>query len=143
MAQRRRKGAEAIMAKSVLIVDDEPNIVLSLQFIMERAGYAVATAADGEEGLRMAVAAPPDIVLLDIMLPRRNGYDICRELRAKPEFAGTKIVMLTAKHRDAERETGLALGADEYITKPFSTRDVVKQVDALLRQSGEARRTSR
>ena len=126
------------MAKSVLIVDDEPNIVLSLQFIMERAGYAVTTAADGDEALRLAFAAPPDVVLLDVMLPNRNGYDICRELRAKPEFTATKIVMLTAKHRDVERETGLALGADDYITKPFSTREVISQVEALLQQSGQA-----
>ena len=126
------------MAKSVLIVDDEPNIVLSLQFIMERAGYAVTTTADGDEALRLAHAAPPDLILLDIMLPTRDGYDICRELRAETKFTGTKIIMLTAKHRDTERQTGLALGADDYITKPFSTREVVAQVEALLGRSGQA-----
>ncbi len=120
------------MAKSVLIADDEPNIVLSLKFIMEQAGYEVRVARDGDEALEAIAEARPDLVLLDIMMPKRSGYDICRAIRAEYPDAGIRIVMLTAKGREVEREKGLALGADDYITKPFSTRQVVSQVKTLL-----------
>lgn len=126
------------MPKSVLIVDDEPNIVLSLQFLMKKAGFDVRVARDGEEALAAVASAPPDLILLDVMMPKRDGFDVCQTIRANPTWSGTRIIMLTARGRDIEREKGLALGADDYITKPFSTRDVLAQVEKLL-GSGAAR----
>ena len=120
------------MAKSVLIADDEPNIILSLKFIMEQAGYDVRVARDGDDALAQMAQHPPDLVLLDVMMPKLTGYDVCQAIRANPDYAGTRIIMVTAKGREAEREKGLALGADDYVTKPFSTRDVLQQVRSLL-----------
>ena len=120
------------MAKHVLVVDDEPNIVLSLEFLMKREGYAVATAADGDAALKAVDTRKPDLILLDINMPRRNGFDVCQTLRADPEYKDVKIMMLTAKGRDVDQEKGLALGADDYVTKPFSTQEVVAKVAELL-----------
>jgi DNA-binding response OmpR family regulator len=120
------------MAQSVLIVDDEPNIVLSLEFLMKKAGYDVRVARSGEAALSAIAEAPPDLVLLDVMIPERNGFDVCQAIRANPDWQAVKIVMLTAKGREIEREKGMALGADDYITKPFSTREVVRRVRQLL-----------
>jgi len=121
------------MAKSILVVDDEPNIVLSLEFLMKQAKYEVRTAEDGERALQQIEAAPPDLILLDVNMPRRSGYEVCELVRANPAWQRIPIIMLTAKGRDIEREKGLALGADDYITKPFSTQDVVDKVKELLR----------
>ena len=118
--------------RSVLIVDDEPNIVLSLQFLMKKAGFDVRTARDGEEALAEIARAAPDLVLLDVMMPKRDGFDICQTVRANPAWQGIRIVLLTAKGRDIEREKGLALGADDYVTKPFSTRDVLARIEKLV-----------
>ncbi len=120
------------MGRSVLIVDDEPNIVRALQFLMTKAGYIVRVARDGEEALHEIATAQPDLVLLDAMMPKRDGFDVCQTIRANPSWAGVRIIMLTAKGRDIEREKGMAMGADDYITKPFSTKDVVAQVEKLL-----------
>lgn len=120
------------MAKKVLIVDDEPNIVLSLEFLMKKAGFEVAVARDGEEALAQVAAFGPDLVLLDIMMPKKSGYEVCEILRGDPSRAGMKIVMLSAKGRDTEVAKGMALGADVYVTKPFSTKDLVAQVAGLL-----------
>lgn len=120
------------MTKKILIVDDEPNIVLSLEFLMKKAGFEVAVAADGEEALAQVAQFNPDLVLLDVMMPKKSGYEVCEALRADPARAAMKIVMLTAKGRDSEVAKGLALGADAYVTKPFSTKDLVTQVTALL-----------
>jgi DNA-binding response OmpR family regulator len=120
------------MARSVLLVDDEPNIVLSLEFLMRQAGYAVRVARDGEAALKAIESEPPDLVLLDVMMPKRDGFDVCQTIRANPAWKGMRIVLLTAKGRDIEREKGLALGADDYITKPFSTREVVQKVKQML-----------
>lgn len=120
------------MAKKVLIVDDEPNIVLSLEFLMKKAGFDVAVAGDGEEALQQVERFRPDLVLLDVMMPKKSGYEVCEALRADPARAGMKIVMLTAKGRDTEVAKGLALGADAYVTKPFSTKDLVARVSDLL-----------
>jgi len=120
------------MAKSVLIVEDEPNIVISLEFLMKKAGYDVTIARDGESALEAVNGRIPDIILLDVMLPKKNGYQVCEAIRHDPALATIKIVMLTAKGRDVERDKGMALGADAYITKPFSTRDVVDTVRRLL-----------
>ncbi len=120
------------MTRDVLIVDDEPNIVLSLQFLMKKAGFQVRVARDGEEALAEVARTVPDLMLLDVMMPKRDGFDVCQTIRANPAWKSVRIIMLTAKGRDIEREKGLALGADDYITKPFSTRDVLAQVERLL-----------
>ncbi len=125
------------MSPSVLIADDEPNIVRSLQFLMTKAGYDVRVARDGEQVLEEIARAQPDLVLLDVMMPKRDGFDLCQTIRANPAWAGVRVIMLTAKGRDIEREKGLAMGADDYITKPFSTKDVVAQVAKVL---GSAKR---
>lgn len=120
------------MTKTILVVDDEPNIVLSLEFLMKQAGFAVRTAADGEEALKSIEAAPPDLVLLDINMPKLNGYEVCEKVRANPQWEKVRVVMLTAKGRDIEKEKGLAMGADDYVTKPFATQDVVEKVREIL-----------
>jgi DNA-binding response OmpR family regulator len=120
------------MAKYVLIVDDEPNIVLSLEFLMKKEGYEVRSASNGEEAMQEITEKIPDLILLDVMMPRKDGYELCQELRANPSWKEIKIIMLTAKGRDVEREKGLALGADDYITKPFATQELVEKVKSLL-----------
>lgn len=120
------------MSQHVLIVDDEQNITISVEFLMKREGYQVSVANDGENGLEMIRELKPDLVLLDVMMPRMNGFEVCEAVRKDPDLAGVKIVMLTAKGRSAEIEKGINLGADDYIPKPFSTRDLVKRVQELL-----------
>lgn len=122
----------------VLIVDDEPNILLSLQFLMSKAGYAVRTAKDGEQALAEIAKAKPDVVLLDVMMPKLDGFSVCQRIRSTPEWDSVRVIMLTARGRDVEREKGLALGADDYITKPFSTKDAVDRVAAVLAKSAPA-----
>ncbi len=120
------------MNKKILIVDDEPNIVISLEFLMKKEGFTVAVAGDGEEALAKAASFEPDLVLLDVMMPKKSGFEVCEALRADPSQAGLQIVMLTAKGRDTEVAKGLAIGADAYVTKPFSTKDLVVKVKAML-----------
>lgn len=124
------------MANKILVVDDEPNIVLSLEFLMKQAGFQVRTASDGQAALAAVAAEQPDLMLLDVMMPRKNGYEVCQAVRANPEWKGIRIIMLTAKGREVEREKGMALGADDYITKPFSTQEVVDRVRELLAEAG-------
>jgi DNA-binding response OmpR family regulator len=119
------------MARKVLIVDDEPNIVISLDFLMRQRGYETRVARDGDEALVEVERFKPDLVLLDVMLPRRDGFEVCQKLRADG-WVDLKIVMLTAKGRDVEIEKGLALGADTYVTKPFSTAELVARVGEML-----------
>ena len=119
------------MPRKVLIVDDEPNIVVSLQFLMKRAGYSTSVASDGDEALAEVERFRPDLVLLDVMMPRRDGYEVCQTLRADG-WTDLKIVMLTAKGRETEVSRGLAVGADAYVTKPFATADLVDTVNRLL-----------
>jgi DNA-binding response OmpR family regulator len=120
------------MAKSVLIVEDEENIGIALRYLMKGQGYEVRFARDGEEALAMAEESPPDLMLLDVMMPKRDGYDVCQTLRANPACRSIKIIMLSAKGRDIEVEKGLALGADAYMTKPFSTKELAAKVRAML-----------
>ena len=120
------------MAKKILIADDEPNIVISLEFLMQRNGYEVKTAGDGEAALLLVNEFRPDLILLDIMLPLKSGYEVCQKIRENPDLGAMKVVMITAKGRDIEVAKGLALGADAYITKPFSTQDLLDQVKRLL-----------
>jgi two-component system, OmpR family, alkaline phosphatase synthesis response regulator PhoP len=120
------------MTHRVLIVDDEPNIVVSLEYLMKKEGYEVAVATDGDAALVQLTSFKPHLVLLDIMMPKKSGYEVCEAARADPDLAGVRIVMVTAKGRDFEVAKGMALGADAYVTKPFSTKDLVTLVKALL-----------
>jgi DNA-binding response OmpR family regulator len=120
------------MGERILIADDEPNIVVSLEYLMKREGFEVTVANDGEAALQAVASLRPDLILLDIMLPKKDGFEVCQQIRANPEWRGVKVVMLTAKGRDTEVTKGLALGADAYVTKPFSTKDLVAQVRKLL-----------
>jgi DNA-binding response OmpR family regulator len=120
------------MGKRILIVDDEPNIVVSLEFLMKREGLDVEVAVDGEAALRAIDARPPDLVLLDIMLPNLNGFEVCQRLRADPRHRGIKIILLTAKGGQTDQARGMAIGADLYVTKPFSTKELVGHVKRLL-----------
>ena len=120
------------MSKRVLIVDDEPNIVISVEFLMKREGFAVSVARDGEEALERIHADRPDLVILDVMMPKMNGFEVCERVRADPQLSAVRILMLTAKGREAEMRKGLTLGADAYIPKPFSTRDLVNRVKSLI-----------
>ena len=123
------------MPKKILVVDDKANIVPSLEFLMKQAGYDVRTASDGEEALAAIDADPPDLILLDVNMPTKNGFEVCETVRARNEWSHIRIIMLTAHGRDIEREKGLALGADDYLTKPFAIREVVSKVQELLEQS--------
>jgi DNA-binding response OmpR family regulator len=120
------------MSKHVLIADDERNIVISLEFLMKREGHRVSIARDGDAALAMIEAERPDLVLLDVMMPGRSGFDVCQAVRANEALAAVKIVMLSAKGRDTDLAKGSALGADAYMTKPFSTRELADKVRELL-----------
>ncbi len=120
------------MTKKVLIVDDEQNIAISAEFLMLSEGFEVVVAHDGEEGLAQIRAHRPDLVLLDVMMPKLNGFEVCQAVRDDPTLAGVRILMLTAKGRAAEIDKGLSLGADAYISKPFATRELVAKVKELL-----------
>ena len=113
------------MTHSILVVEDEPNIVDSLSFLMKQAGFAVLVARDGDAALRTMESRVPDLVFLDVMLPRRDGYAVCRAIRENPAWSDVKIIMLTAKGRELDRRKGLELGADDYVTKPFSNSEIV------------------
>ena len=120
------------MARRILVVDDEPNIVTALEFLLGSSGYEVQVARTGQEALDTLAAPPPDLVLLDVMLPVVSGYDVCRRMRETPAWRGVKIIMLTAKGREAEVQRGVENGADLYVVKPFSTQDLLRKVHALL-----------
>jgi DNA-binding response OmpR family regulator len=120
------------MAKRVLIADDEPNIVTSLEFLITRGGYQVEVARNGDEALALVESFRPDLVLLDVMMPRRSGYEVCQQMRAHPAWRHIKILMLSAKGREAEVSKGLSLGADAYVTKPFSNGELMARVRSLL-----------
>jgi DNA-binding response OmpR family regulator len=120
------------MSKKILIADDEQNIVISLEFLMKREGFEVSVANDGEEAVNMIRAQRPDLVLLDVMMPKKSGFEVCQEIKADPALQSVRILMLTAKGRDTEVAKGLALGADAYMTKPFSTKELVERVRSML-----------
>lgn len=120
------------MSKLVLIADDEPNIVISLEFLMRREGHRVSIARDGEAALAAIRDLRPDLVLLDVMMPGKSGFEVCAAVRADPALAATKILMLSAKGRETDVVKGRALGADAYMTKPFSTRELADRVRAML-----------
>ena len=120
------------MSATILIADDEPNILLSLEFLMKREGFHVLVARDGQEALAAIEQHRPALVLLDVMMPNKTGFEVCQAVRARDELTDTRLLMLTAKGREIDIAKGLALGADGYMTKPFSTRDLVAKVRELL-----------
>ena len=123
------------MSKHVLIADDEPNIVISLEFLMKREGHRVTVARDGDAALESIRRERPDLVLLDVMMPGKSGFEVCQAVRADEALAAVKILMLSAKGRDTDLAKGSALGADAYMTKPFSTRELADKVRSLLNES--------
>jgi DNA-binding response OmpR family regulator len=118
--------------KKILIADDEPNILISLEFLMKREGHEVHVARNGIEALSAITSLRPDLVLLDVMMPGKSGFEVCQAVRADESLAGVKIVMLTAKGRDTDIAQGLGVGADAYVTKPFSTKELAARVKAML-----------
>jgi DNA-binding response OmpR family regulator len=123
------------VSKKILIADDEPNIVAAIEFLLKQRGHEVHTAPDGGEALRLVASVVPDLVLLDVMMPQASGYEVCQTIRNRPEWRHIKIIMLSAKGRDSEVVKGLGMGADLYVTKPFSTRDLMTRIETLLESS--------
>lgn len=126
------------VAKKVLIADDEPNIVAAIEFLLKQRGYDVYTAADGREALRVVERVVPDLVVLDVMMPQTSGYEVCQAIRKRSEWRHIKVLMLSAKGRDAEVVKGVTMGADLYVTKPFSTRELMARIDGLLGIAADA-----
>jgi DNA-binding response OmpR family regulator len=126
------------VSTKILIADDEPNIVAALEFLLQRSGYEVHVARNGDEALKLVEATHPDLVLLDVMMPQKSGYEVCMRIRERADWRHIKIIMLSAKGRDAEVSKGLSMGADIYVTKPFSTRELMDKIKDLLGQSTEA-----
>ncbi|MBA4178765.1 MAG: two-component system response regulator [Leptothrix sp. (in: Bacteria)] len=124
------------MSECILIADDEPNILISLEYLMKREGYEVHVARDGQEALDTLRRVRPRLVLLDVMMPNKSGVEVCQDLRADDALKDTLVLMLTAKGRDTDVAKGLGVGADAYMTKPFSTRDLVVKVRAMLAAPG-------
>lgn len=120
------------MAKKILIVDDEPNIVTALEFLLERNGYEVLLAQDGEEALQQVERYVPDLVLLDVMMSSKSGYEVCQRMRERADWQNIRVIMLSAKGREAEVNKGLSLGADLYVTKPFSNKELIAKIDELI-----------
>lgn len=123
------------MKPNVLVVDDEPSLITMLRYNLERHDFAVTEATTGEQALELAEASPPDAVLLDWMLPKMSGVDVCRALRRRPETQHVPVIMLTARAAEADRITGLTVGADDYVAKPFSIAELIARIKALLRRS--------
>lgn len=120
------------MSARVLVVEDEDSILMSIEFLLNSEGYRVDTARDGGEALRMLETTAPDLVMLDIMLPVIDGFELCRRIKADPRLRRTRIMLVTARGRDSEIEKGKTLGADAHLTKPFSTRELMGEVRRLL-----------
>jgi two-component system phosphate regulon response regulator PhoB len=130
------------MARCILVVDDEPDLLELVRFNLDRAGFRVETAASGEEALARLRRSVPDLLVLDLMLPDLSGEEVCRRVRGDPGLTGLPVIMLTAKSEEVDRVVGFELGADDYVTKPFSPRELVLRVKALLRRSYEAAASS-
>ncbi len=129
------------MARSILIAEDEPNIVISLEFLLRGAGYEVTVARNGAEAIDLSEKQTPDLVVLDVMLPAVNGFEVARRIRENGATRGARILMLTARGRESEMDKGLAAGADAYMTKPFATRELLDAVARLLANTSKSRQT--
>ncbi len=116
----------------VLVVDDEPFICRSLSFVLRKGNYIVIEARDGEEALTAVRLHKPDLVFMDVMMPKRNGFDVCAQIKQDPELCGTRVILLTAKGQDSDREVGTKAGADDYMTKPFSPTKILERARAML-----------
>jgi DNA-binding response OmpR family regulator len=123
------------MGQRIVIAEDEPNLVIPLEYMLKREGFEVSVARDGEEALETIARVCPQLVLLDVMMPRKSGFDVCQALRGDDAQRGVKIVLLTAKGGDDDMAKGLALGADAYVAKPFSPRELLKKVHELLERA--------
>ncbi len=123
------------MTCKILIVDDEPNILVSLEYLMKREGYEVHLARDGQEAIEVLRRERPRLVLLDVMMPKKSGFEVCQEVRADESLKDTLVLMLTAKGRETDIAKGMGVGANAYVTKPFSTRELVQKVSELLETS--------
>jgi DNA-binding response OmpR family regulator len=124
------------VSRKILIADDEPSIVAAVEFLLQRNGYDVCIARDGDEALQLIETSHPDLVLLDVMMPQKSGYEVCARMRERADWRDIKIIMLSARGRDAEVSRGLAAGADVYVIKPFSTRELMAKIEELLDQGG-------
>jgi DNA-binding response OmpR family regulator len=120
------------LGPKILIVDDEPNILLSLDFLMKKNGFQVFVARDGDEALNILKAETPDLIILDIMMPKVDGYEVCTFIRSEPSFADSKVIFLSAKSTEADIQKGYEVGADLYLTKPFSTKELLAKVKELI-----------
>ncbi|HPZ10139.1 MAG TPA: response regulator [Candidatus Eremiobacteraeota bacterium] len=120
--------------KKILLVDDEPNIIKSLNYVLQKKGFAVLCASNGEEAIDRIRSFKPDIVLLDIMMPKKNGYDVCEEIRKEDNFKNLYIIMLTARGQSIDKEKGLHAGANEYMTKPFSPGQILQKIEDILQK---------
>lgn len=118
--------------KKILVVDDEPYVIRSLTFVLEKQGYDVSSATNGEEAMAKVRESKPNLMFLDVMMPKKNGYEVCLEVKNDPSLSDIYIIMLTAKGQEADREKGLSLGADEFITKPFSPMKIVERANEIL-----------
>jgi DNA-binding response OmpR family regulator len=127
------------LSQPILVIDDEPYILRSLSYLLQREGYAVETASNGEQGLQRVRSLRPKLVFLDIMMPQMNGYEVCEQIKQDPNLEDTYVIMLSAKGQQIDRERGLLGGADEYMTKPFSPSEVARRIRAILAErSGSA-----
>jgi DNA-binding response OmpR family regulator len=124
------------MTRRIVIADDEPNLVMSIEYLLQREGFEVTVARDGQDALEAVARVRPEVVLLDVAMPRKSGFEVCQLLRADPALGSLKIVLLTAKGRDDDVAKGLALGADAYMIKPFSPKELARRVHELLRSDG-------
>ena len=125
------------MTNKILIVDDEPNIVTALEYLLQKSGYEVLLAQDGDAALKQVEKHLPDLVLLDVMMSLKSGYEVCQRMRERADWQHIKIVMLSAKGREAEVSKGMSLGADLYVTKPFSNQDLIARISELLGQAAK------
>ena len=119
-------------SKKILVVDDEPHVIRTLTFVLKKEGYDVSSAEDGEVAISKVRELKPNLMFLDVMMPKKNGYEVCQELKGDESFNDIHIVMLSAKGQEADREKALSLGADEFMTKPFSPVGIVEKVRTLL-----------
>jgi len=124
--------APAMCERKILVVDDEPNVVKSLTFVLRKEGYDVSSAANGEDAMIKIQQSKPNLMFLDVMMPKKNGYEVCQEVKSNSSLSDIHIIILTAKGQEADREKGLNAGADEFMTKPFSPMMVVDKVKELL-----------
>jgi len=123
--------------RKILVVDDEPNVIRSLTFVLEKEGYDVSSATNGEGAMAKIQESKPNLMLLDVMMPKKNGYEVCKEVKSNPSLSDIHIIMLTAKGQQADREKGLNAGANEFMTKPFSLKMIVGKVKEILEDGHE------